>query len=271
MLTEESVLIVGCGKMGGAILNGLINQGCKKICVVEPNEEIRAGLNKKGIMCSKDVESIINFIPTTVFTAVKPFMIGQVIDQLKQFTDNGALLLSIIAGKQLSFYQDHLGTSAAIVRAMPNTPAAIGQGITGVIANKNVSENQKNIANQLLKACGETVWLSDESEIDTITAISGSGPAYVFYLTEALANAAIQLGLSKDIAEKIAIATVCGSADLMKLSQEKPATLRQNVTTPNGTTAAALEILMDDHSGMTPLMEKAALAAKIRSIELGKN
>ena len=153
---------------------------------------------------------------------------------------------------------------------MPNTPAAIGKGITGVVTKDQAKDAQKQAVQEILSCCGDVVWLNGEDQIDAVTAISGSGPAYVFYLTEALTQAAKTLGLSDENAEKLAKATVVGSAGLMEESSEMPAVLRQNVTTPNGTTAAALEVLMNPQSGFEPLMCQATKAAEQRSRELAK-
>lgn len=267
----KGLLIVGCGKMGGAVLRGCLKNGLKAedVRVVEPSAEIRAALSEEGIKAAETPDAFAGFSPEVVFSAVKPFKIADVVDSFKPFTDKGAVLLTIVAGKPLSFYEARLG-AAAIVRAMPNTPAAVGEGITGAVASKSVTARQKQAVETILRACGEVVWVDDEAKIDGITAVSGSGPAYVFYLTEALAAAAEKLGFDKESAEKLAKATVCGSAALMKQSADSPARLRENVTTPNGTTAAALEILMNDAKGFVPLMTEAVKAAERRSKELGK-
>lgn len=272
MAALNGVLVIGCGKMGGSILNGFLAAGADKsaVRVVEPNAEIRENLAKRGITAFENIAQADGFSPAVVFTAVKPFLIADVIGGVKPFTDKGAVLFTIVAGKPIAFYETHLGKQAAIVRAMPNTPAAIGKGITGLIANSNASESQKRAVAEIAKACGEAVWLTDESQIDAVTAVSGSGPAYLFYLTEALSAAAKSLGLADDTAEKLAKATVIGSAALMEQSTETPAKLRQNVTTPNGTTAAALDVLMNPETGFEPLMTQAVKAAENRSKELGK-
>lgn len=272
MLSEAHILLVGCGKMGGAVLNGLLKNGLpvKNIRVAEPSETIRTTLEKQGIACTADISGLKEFKPDIVFLAVKPFLIEQVIDGVKPFTDRGAAVLSIIAGRRIDWFKEKLGEKAVVFRAMPNTPAAIGKGITGVVTKDGNLERQKRIVQEILSCCGEVVWLNGEEQIDAVTAISGSGPAYVFYLTEALTQAAKSLGLSDENAEKLAKATVIGSAGLMAESPETPAVLRQNVTTPNGTTAAALEILMNPENGFGPLMCQAAKAAEKRSKELAK-
>lgn len=266
------LLVIGCGKMGGSILHGYLrkNPEVADIRVIEPNETIRAELKAECITAFEKLSDLDKFIPDVVFTAVKPFLIGDIIDELKTFAEQGATFFTIIAGKKMEFFTTHLGEKTPIIRAMPNTPASIGKGITGLIANEYVSDVQKQNVENLLAGCGEIVWLKNESEIDAVTAISGSGPAYIFHLTEALCAAAKALNLSDETAEKLAKATVIGSAYLMEQSGIDPAILRQNVTTPNGTTAAALNILMDEQTGFESLMKKATKAAEQRSVELAK-
>ena len=258
--------------MGGSVLNGLLKNGFppQNIRVAEPDETIRKTLTEKGIRCAVDASALTDFDPDIVFLAVKPFLIEQVINSVKPFTDKDSVILSIIAGRQIGWFKEKLGMNTVVFRAMPNTPAAIGKGITGVTSCGLANEKQKKITENILKSCGEVVWLDNESQIDAVTAVSGSGPAYIFYLTEALIKAAKTLGLSDENAEKLAKATVIGSAGLMDKSSETPAVLRQNVTTPNGTTAAALELLMNPQSGFEPLLTQAVKAAEKRSKELAK-
>ena len=270
MAEDISLLLVGCGKMGGSVLNGLLKNGFNpaNLRVAEPNEEIRAGLAQKGVASAADLSELNDFSPDIVFLAVKPFLIEQIIGGVKPFTDKGAAVLSIIAGRRIDWFKEKLGRNTVVFRAMPNTPAAIGKGIIGVTSCGLANESRKRAVETVLRSCGEVVWLDNEGQIDAVTAVSGSGPAYVFYLTEALTRAAKSLGLPDDVAEKLAEATVIGSAALMEASAESPAVLRQNVTTPNGTTAAALDILTDPESGFEPLLTKAVKAAEKRSKEL---
>lgn len=272
MLQNISLLLIGCGKMGGAVLNGLLKNGfeTKNIRVVEPNEAVRKNLTEKNIVSFADASELKDFSPDIVFLAVKPFLIEQVIDGVKPFTDKGAAVLSIIAGRKIDWFKEKLGESTVVFRAMSNTPAAVGKGITGVTSCPLAKEEQKRTVQTVLNSCGDVVWLDNESQIDAVTAVSGSGPAYVFYLTEALTQAAKTLGLSDENAEKLAKATVIGSAELMNESSETPAVLRQNVTTPNGTTAAALEVLMNPQTGFEALLTQALKAAENRSKELAK-
>jgi pyrroline-5-carboxylate reductase len=176
---------------------------------------------------------------------------------------------SIAAGKSIASFEKHLRPSAAVVRAMPNTPAAIGRGITGAVANAHVTAAQKAACDQLLSAVGDVVWVDDEALIDAVTAVSGSGPAYVFYLTECLADAGHAAGLPRELAIQLARATVSGSGELMHQSPLPAGTLRQNVTSPGGTTAAALAVLMREKDGLQDLMRQAVLAAQKRGRELG--
>ncbi|MBR1777415.1 MAG: pyrroline-5-carboxylate reductase [Alphaproteobacteria bacterium] len=270
MLQNTSLLLIGCGKMGGAVLNGLLKNGlpAKNIRVAEPNDAIRALLTEKGISSAANIADLTDFRPDIVFLAVKPFLIEQVIDSVKPFTENGAAVLSIIAGRPIRWFKEKLGADTVVFRAMPNTPAGIGKGITGVVACDQAAEQQKQAVQAVLNSCGKVVWLNAESQIDAVTAVSGSGPAYVFYLTEALTQAAKALGLSDENAAKLAKETVIGSAALMAEGTETPAVLRKNVTTPNGTTAAALEVLMNPHTGFEPLLTQAVKAAEKRSKEL---
>lgn len=272
MLHDISLLLIGCGKMGGSVLNGLLKNGFSEqnIRVAEPNEDIRKSLSGKGIVSAASAVELKDFDPDIVFLAVKPFLIEQVIGDVRPFTDKGTAALSIIAGRKIDWFKEKLGEKTVVFRAMPNTPAAIGKGITGVTSGGFETEKQKQAVQSVLRSCGEVVWLDNESQIDAVTAVSGSGPAYVFYLTEALTQAAKALGLSDENAEKLAKATVIGSAELMDKSPEKPEILRKNVTTPNGTTAAALDILMNPQTGFEPLLTQAVRAAEKRSQELAK-
>lgn len=270
MNLSNSLLLVGCGKMGGAVLNGLLKNGfsVRQIRVAEPDETVRARLKEKGIVCAASASELTDFSPDIVFLAVKPFLIERVIGDIKPFTDKGAAVLSIIAGRRIEWFKDKLGRRTVVFRAMPNTPAAVGAGVTAFTACEEASEEQTRLTEQILKACGDVIRLDKEDQIDAVTAVSGSGPAYVFYLTEALTNAAKAVGLSDETAEKLAKATVVGSALLMRESDDTPAELRRNVTTPNGTTAAALNVLTDPQKGFDPLMTQAVRAAEQRSKEL---
>jgi pyrroline-5-carboxylate reductase len=199
--------------------------------------------------------------------AVKPQVAPEVLPTLAPYLGPDTVVVSIMAGRTLGFLQQALGKPAALVRAMPNTPASIGRGITVAVAQDTVSQRQRDLVHALLSATGAVEWVTDESLIDAVTAVSGSGPAYVFLLAEALARAGVAAGLPPALADTLARATVAGSGELLHRSPLDPATLRQNVTSPGGTTAAALEVLMAS-DGLPALMTKAVAAATKRSREL---
>ena len=177
------------------------------------------------------------------------------------------MVLSVAAGRTIRSFEGHLPARTAVVRSIPNTPAAVGRGITVAAANPHVTAAQKAVCQDLLSAVGETAWVDDEALIDPVTAVSGSGPAYVFYLTECLAEAGVKAGLAPDLAHRLARWTVAGSGELLHRSDQTAETLRKNVTSPNGTTFAALQVLMSQ-TGLQPLMTEAVLAATRRSKEL---
>lgn len=266
---KGTLVLAGCGKMGGAMLEGWLKAGAnpKKIIVIDPDPpiEVMDVLVQHRIQLNPDLSTVTD--AEVIVVAVKPQVMEDVLPNLVVLKSSKPLILSVAAGKTIATFAKHFGTDAAIIRTIPNTPAAIGRGITAMSANANVSETQMNMANTLLSSTGEVVTVENESMIDLVTAVSGSGPAYVFYLTECLANAGEKIGLPADLAMQLARATVAGSGELMRQTGIDPATLRQNVTSPNGTTYAALQVLMAD-SGMKPLFEKAIKAAADRSKEL---
>lgn len=258
------VLLVGCGKMGGAMLAGWLDRGLTPadVVVVEPHG---AGLPGGVTLVSDAAQIPAGFAPDVVVLATKPQVMADVVPAYARF--GSAVFLSIAAGRTLAFFAGLLG-DVAIVRAMPNTPAAVGRGMTVCAANAKVSNNQRAACQDLLEAVGDVAWVEDEGLIDAVTAVSGSGPAYVFLLAEAMEAAGIQAGLPADLSARLARATVSGSGELLRQSTESPAQLRKNVTSPGGTTAAALAVLMADGAGMTELLTKAIQAATDRSREL---
>jgi pyrroline-5-carboxylate reductase len=267
---SKAVLLVGCGKMGRALLEGWLEQGQdpSNVVVVEPDVLARGAASAYGLAAVADLADMPSrFRPDVVVLAVKPQVIGAVLPPYRRLVGRETVFLSIAAGKSLGFLSGALGPAAAVVRAMPNTPAAVRRGITAVCAAAVTGANQRAACEELLKAVGEVVWLADESLMDAVTAVSGSGPAYVFLLIECLAAAGIENGLPSDLAERLARATVCGSGALASLSGEPAATLRENVTSPGGTTAAALTVLMAA-DGLKALMSRAVSAAARRSREL---
>lgn len=260
------VLLVGCGKMGSAMLAGWLEQGIRAadVVVVDPHAK---GL-PDGVTVLGDADLIPKtFIPDIAILAVKPQVMAEVLPSYARLAGR-TLFLSIAAGKPAAFFRQHLGDAAAIIRAMPNTPAAVGRGITVCFAASAVPEQSRALAEKLLGAVGEVAWIADEGQMDAVTAVSGSGPAYVFLLAEVMAEAGIKAGLPAELAHRLARATVSGGGELLRLSPETAAQLRINVTSPGGTTAAALGVLMDADKGMGPLMEQAVAAATKRGKEL---
>lgn len=262
-----NLLLVGCGKMGQALLARWIDlKLCAEIHIIEP-AAIDAAV--PHVHTPDDLPDSCK--PDVIIFAVKPQVLPDMTAAYKRFAAQGALFISIAAGKPVSFFESHLGADAAIVRAMPNTPAAIGEGMTVACANAAVSNTQKRQAQDLLSAVGDFVWVAEEKQLDPVTALSGSGPAYVFLLIEAMAAAGEKIGLDPAMAARLARQTVIGSA---ALARETPntsaATLRENVTSPGGTTAAALAVLMRDLDGMQKIFDEALTAAAKRAEELSK-
>ena len=268
---KGTLVLVGCGKMGGAMLEGWLARGedAAKIAVMEPrpSDEVAALLNKHAVKLNPSATSIKD--AEVIIIAVKQQVMADVLPNLKPLMVANPLVLSIAAGKTIATFEDAFGKSASVIRTMPNTPAAIGRGITAMVGNANVSPAQMRLAEALLAATGEVVHVDSEAAIDLVTAVSGSGPAYVFLLAETLATAGEKAGLPRELAVRLARATVAGSGELMRQSGIDAATLRQNVTSPNGTTYAALQVLMAD-DGMQQMMDRAIEAAARRSRELAK-
>lgn len=265
------ILLVGCGKMGGAMLGGWLAAGVKTdhIKAVEPGSEIAAAIRAEhGIEVVADLAGLDpTFTPRVVVFAVKPQVMDQVIPPYGRFTAPDTVFLSIAAGRSIAYLTGRLGEQAAIVRAMPNTPAAIGRGISVMCPNDAVKADQRHTCRALLRAVGEVEVIEDEALLDAVTAVSGSGPAYVFLLIECLAAAAVDAGLPADLADRLALATVSGAGALAAQSSEPAETLRRNVTSPHGTTQAALDVLIAD-DGLKPLLVRAVAAAARRSREL---
>jgi pyrroline-5-carboxylate reductase len=263
------LLLVGCGKMGSAMLSGWRESGIAAagVYVVEPMgaSGVKLGAGAHAVTRAEDLPAGLD--PEVVVFAVKPQQMPEVAPQYRRFAKAGTLFLSIAAGTPIRFFEGRLGGDAAIVRAMPNTPAAIGQGITVACPNGRATAAQAALARTLLQAVGEAVIVDDEALLDPVTALSGSGPAYVFLLIEAMADAGVAAGLPRDLASRLALVTVAGAGQLALNSADAPATLRENVTSPGGTTFAALQVLMAK-GGMGDLMERAIAAATRRSREL---
>lgn len=268
----KPLMLVGCGRMGAAMLDGWLQSGLSPAAtvIVEPSEDIRATYkDRAGLLVGNISEIPSGLVPQIVVLAVKPQMMDGAVQSLTHLADEGAAFLSVAAGKSLAYFREYLG-AAPVVRAMPNTPAAIGHGITAAISNDAVTSEIAEIAEALLSTVGAFVWLEDERHMDAVTAVSGSGPAYLFYLTECLAAAGAAAGLPPELSFQLAVHTMSGSGALLAASGDSPAALREAVTSPAGTTAAALDVLMGE-KGLSPLMRQAVMAATKRSRELGQS
>jgi len=267
---DGPLLLVGAGKMGGALLSRLLDQGLDPRGVIVQDPEPTGASADLLADRAIDVLPVIDELtqpPAVILLAVKPQVMDSVLPQVARLAGPDTLYLSIAAGRRLAGLEAHLPKGAALVRAMPNTPAAIGRGITVATGNAEVSARQRKQARDLLAAIGAVEWANDESVMDVVTAVSGSGPAYVFLLAEAMTKAGIAAGLPAALAAKLARETVAGSGELLHRSDLDAATLRQNVTSPGGTTAAALDVLMGP-GGFDELLSKAIAAATRRGREL---
>jgi pyrroline-5-carboxylate reductase len=269
---DGPVVLAGAGKMGTALLSGWLDRGleARNVIIQEPNLTGEAAklVGEHGITAVPSILALPS-PPSVILMAVKPQAMNSVLPSLARLVGPATVVMSIAAGKSIASFERALPKGTAVVRAMPNTPAAIGRGISGAVANAETTAAQKQVCEDLLGAVGDVVWLDDEALIDAVTAVSGSGPAYVFLLTEALANAGKAAGLDASTAMQLARATVSGAGELMRQSDSDAATLRQNVTSPAGTTAAALAVLMREGNGLKELMTEAVLAAQKRGRELG--
>lgn len=268
---NRPLLLVGGGKMGEALLAGWLEQGLARdlVQIVEPDAARRDVLRERhGIAAVADPAGLPRApLPDALLLAIKPQMMDAALPAYASRADAGTLVLSIAAGKPIALFERAFGPERGVVRAMPNTPAAVGRGVTVLCANQAASEAQRTLAEALMAAVGITRWIEDEALMHAVTAVSGSGPAYVFHLIEALAAAGVAAGLPADLAMTLARGTVAGSGELARLSPDSAEQLRVNVTSPGGTTAAALAVLMA-HDGLGSLMERAVAAAAQRSREL---
>jgi pyrroline-5-carboxylate reductase len=265
-VAREGLVLLGCGKMGSALLAGWLDAGLPagSVWVLEPNptEWLRAS----GVHLNQGVPPA----PAVALLAVKPQMMGAALPALQALGNGKTLVVSIAAGTSIATFEEVFGAQTPIVRTMPNTPAMVGRGITGICANAHAGAAGLALASALMRAVGQVVVLDGEHQIDAVTAVSGSGPAYVFHLIEAMAAAGVAEGLSAEVSMQLARATVCGAAELAFQSGDPVSQLRINVTSPGGTTAAALGVLMDADTGLPPLMQRAVKAAADRGRELGK-
>jgi pyrroline-5-carboxylate reductase len=262
-----SIFLVGAGRMGGALLRGWLEAGFSPgslaVAELQPSPEIAALLKEKAIAAAP------RSAPDVLVLAVKPQVMDTVLPAVAPMAGPDTAVLSIAAGRTIASIAAHFPPGTAAVRAMPNLPASIGRGITVACANAEVTPQRRALCDALLRAAGEVAWTHDEGLIDAVTAVSGSGPAYVFYLAECLAEAGVAAGLPQELAAQLARATVTGAGELLHRSTLSPAELRENVTSPGGTTAAGLSILMGE-AGLEDLIKKTVAAAARRSRELSE-
>lgn len=264
-VARGGLVLLGCGKMGSAMLEGWLADGLPpgSVWVVDPKPS--DWVQSTGVQINTDLPAA----PALVLIAVKPQMMGEALPTLANLGNGTTLFLSVAAGTPIAAYEAVLGTQNPIIRAMPNTPAAVGQGITAIIGNPHVTATHLDLAETLLGSVGQVVRLDEEDQMDAVTGVSGSGPAYVFHMIECLAAAGEAQGLAPDLAMQLAKATIAGAGALAEKADETPAQLRVNVTSPNGTTQAGLEVLMDKGNGLPPLIAKTVAAATNRSREMG--
>lgn len=266
IVARDGLVLLGCGKMGSALLAGWLKAGvpAASVWVLEPHPS--DWLKDSGVHLNAGLPPA----PAVALLAVKPQMMGAALPDLQALGNGSTLFISVAAGTTIATLEQVLGAQTPVVRVMPNTPAMVGRGISGLIGNAHASAAQVDLADRLMAAVGAVVRLETEAQIDAVIAVSGSGPAYVFHLIEAMAQAGEAEGLSPEIAMQLARATVCGAGELAWQSEDSAAQLRINVTSPGGTTAAALAVLMDPETGFPPLLKRAARAASDRGRELGK-
>ena len=265
-VVDRGLVLLGCGKMGSALLAGWLESGLPpgSVWVLDPapSDWVRG----TGVHLNDGLPAQ----PAIVLIAVKPQMMGAALPSLAALGGGGTLFLSVAAGTPIAAFEAAFGAGSPVIRAMPNTPAAIGKGITAIIGNRSATPAHLAMAEGLLGAVGQVVRLENEGQMDAVTGVSGSGPAYVFHLIETLAAAGIAQGLPEALAMQLAKATVAGAAALAEAAAEDPAQLRVNVTSPNGTTQAALDVLMNPETGFPGLLSRAVAAATDRSKELAR-
>ncbi|MEM9967215.1 MAG: pyrroline-5-carboxylate reductase [Pseudomonadota bacterium] len=263
-ISTRGLVLLGCGKMGSAMLSGWLKQGlpASSVWVMDPNPS--DWVRRQNV----HLNAALPAFPAIVLVAVKPQIMASALPSLQHLGEGDTVFLSVAAGIPMRYFEEKLGAKTPIVRAMPNTPAAISQGVTAIIGNEHADARILAEAKELLSAVGQVVSLQSEDQMDAVTGVSGSGPAYVFHLIETLAAAGQAEGLSPDLAMTLAKATVAGAGALAINSPETPTQLRENVTSPNGTTQAALEVLMDPQTGFPDLLQRAVKAARARSAAL---
>ncbi|MBN9044217.1 MAG: pyrroline-5-carboxylate reductase [Rhizobiales bacterium] len=270
---QDTVVLVGCGNMGFAMLKGWLDSGIVKagdVHVVEPTDALRERAAGAGVHAHADADALpAGLKPRMVLVAVKPQVMAKVLPAYKRFAP-AATFVSVAAGIPMALFETHLGKDAAVIRCMPNTPAAIGKGMLVTCRNANVTAENEAFVDRLLATSGKVASVDDEALMDAVTAVSGSGPAYVFHFIEALTDAGVAAGLPRETAGLLAMQTVMGAGALADASPDSPTKLREQVTSPNGTTAAALDVLMGGDR-LKKLVAEAVEAARKRSVELGKS
>ena len=271
-MNELSLVLVGAGKMGGAMLTGWLDMDleAKNVTVIDPGqpEDMKALADKCGFSLVSSPEAVAQ--PDILVIAVKPQMMAKVLPGLTGLVGPKTVVVSVAAGTPIATFQSYFGADTGVARVMPNTPAQVGRGMFAAFASEGVSAEMCEAIAELLSSTGKFTWVGEEGLIDAVTAVSGSGPAYVFYMVEALAKAGEALGLEPDAANLMARQTIVGAGELLNQSPLSASTLRENVTSPGGTTAAALAVLMAEEGGLGELLAKATVAARDRSIELSK-
>ena len=265
-VAKRGLVLLGCGKMGSAMLNGWLAGGLPKASVWVLDPFPSDWLKSQGVHLNEGVPEA----PAIALIAVKPQMMGDALPSMQALGNGTTLFVSVAAGTPIAKFEEVLGSRTPIVRAMPNTPAAIGRGISAIVGNAHTTAAHLALADALLSAVGQVVHLETEGQIDAVTGVSGSGPAYVFHMIEAMAAAGVAQGLPAAMAMQLAKATVAGAGALAEAADEDPSQLRINVTSPNGTTQAALEVLMDETNGFPALLNRAVKAATDRSRELAR-
>ncbi|RYH01924.1 pyrroline-5-carboxylate reductase [Salipiger sp. IMCC34102] len=266
-VADRGLVLLGCGRMGSALLDGWLKAGlpASSVWVLDPAPG--DWLSATGVQVNAGLPEA----PAVALVAVKPQMMGEALPAMQSLGGGATLFVSVAAGTPIARFEAAFGAQSPIVRTMPNTPAAIGRGISALVGNAAATEAHLALAETLMAAVGQTVRLEDEGQIDAVTGVSGSGPAYVFHLIETLAAAGVEQGLDPAVAMQLAKATVGGAGQLAEDSNEDPAQLRRNVTSPNGTTQAALEVLMDQQTGFPKLISRAVTAAAERGRELSRD
>ncbi|HET6157150.1 MAG TPA: pyrroline-5-carboxylate reductase, partial [Dongiaceae bacterium] len=267
-----SLLLVGCGKMGGALLRGWLSRGVPgtQVFVVDPAPRDLDDVQARGVTVVTAIDQLpAGLQPGIVLLAIKPQFMDEALPAYRRFVRPGTVFLSIAAGKTVAYLKAKLSADAAIVRSMPNTPAAVGRGMSVILKDSSISAATLALCGQLLSAVGKVGWIEDEDQINAVTAVSGGGPAYVFLLIECLAEAGRAAGLPADLAMQLARETVTGSGDLAHQSTESATKLREAVMSPKGTTIEALAVLMAP-DGLQPLLTRAIAAATRRGREIAE-